>query len=66
MPGAGIVCLTVALEQLNIPTEAVSLFMGISPLIGMFLCMCNCTGDAVVTTIVAKNVGEFDIEQYKK
>ncbi len=66
MPGAGIVCLTVVLEQLNVPTDAVSLFMGISPLIGMFLCMCNCTGDAVVTTIVAKNVGEFDIEQYKK
>lgn len=66
MPGAGIICLTVLLEQLNIPTEVVSLFMGISPLIGMFLCMCNCTGDAVVTTIVAKSVGELDIEKYKK
>lgn len=66
MPGAGIICLTVLLEQLSIPTEVVSLFMGISPLIGMFLCMCNCTGDAVVTTIVAKSVGELDMEKYKK
>lgn len=66
MPGAGIICLTVLLEQLNVPTEVVSLFMGIGPLLGMFLCMCNCTGDAVVTTIVAKSVGELDMEQYKK
>lgn len=66
MPGAGIICLTVLLEQLNIPTEVVSLFMGIGPLLGMFLCMCNCTGDAVVTTIVAKSVNELNIEQYKK
>lgn len=66
MPGAGIICLTVLLEQLNIPTEVVSLFMGIGPLLGMFLCMCNCTGDAVVTTIVAKSVGELNIDQYTK
>ena len=64
IPGAGVICLSVLLEQLGVPTEAVGLVMGIGPLIGMFLCMCNCTGDTVITTIVAKSVRELDIEKY--
>lgn len=64
IPGAGVICLSVLLEQLGVPTEAVGLVMGIGPLIGMFLCMCNCTGDTVITTIVAKSVGELDIGKY--
>lgn len=64
IPGAGVICLSVLLEQLGVPTEAVGLVMGIGPLIGMFLCMCNCTGDTVITTIVAKSVGELDIDKY--
>jgi len=64
IPGAGVICLSVLLEQLGVPTEAVGLVMGIGPLIGMFLCMCNCTGDMVITTIVAKSVGELDIGKY--
>ena len=64
IPGAGVICLSVLLEQLGVPTEAVGLVMGIGPLIGMFLCMCNCTGDTVITTIVAKSVGELDVEKY--
>ena len=65
IPGAGIICLSVLIEHLGVPTEAIGLVMGIGPLIGMFLCMCNCTGDMVITTIVAKNVGELDIDKYK-
>ena len=65
IPGAGIICLTVLIGQIGVPTEAVSLVMGIGPLTGMFLCMCNCTGDMVITTIVAKSVGELDIDKYK-
>jgi len=64
IPGAGVICLSVLLEQLGVPTEAVGLVMGIGPLIGMFLCMCNCTGDTVITTIVAKSVGELDTDKY--
>ena len=65
IPGAGVICLSVLLEQIGVPTEAVGLVMGIGPLIGMFLCMCNCTGDTVITTIVAKSVGELDVDRYK-
>ena len=65
MPGAGVICLSVLLEQLHVPTEAVSLVMGIGPTIGMFLCMSNCLGDMVVTTIVAKQAGLMDMKVYR-
>ena len=66
IPGAGVICLSVLLEQLHVPTEAVSLVMGIGPLLGMFLCMSNCLGDMVVTTIVAKQTGGLDLAKYRE
>ena len=66
MPGGVVICLSVLLEQLHVPTEAVSLVMGIGPLLGMFLCMSNCAGDIVVTTIIAKTSKELDMEVYNK
>jgi len=38
--------------------------MGIAPLVGMFLTTTNCAGDVAVSTIVAKNTGELDLEKY--
>lgn len=64
IPGAGVICMTVLLQQLQVPTESVSLVMGIAPLVGMFLCMSNCTGDVVVTAIVARSAGEMDLDVY--
>ena len=40
---------------------SVALIMGIGPIIGMFICMSNCLGDAVVTTVVAKMEGQLDM-----
>lgn len=65
IPGAGIICLSVLLEQLHVPTEAVGLVMGIGPILGMFLSMSNCLGDVVVTTIVAKKSNELNLEKYR-
>ena len=65
MPGGTVICLSVLLEQLGVPTEAVGLVMGIGPLLGMFLCMSNCLGDVVVTTIVARSANELNLEKYK-
>ena len=64
IPGAGVICMTVLLQQLQVPTESVSLVMGIAPLVGMFLCMSNCTGDVVVTAVVARSAGEMDLDVY--
>ena len=65
MPGGGVICLSVLLEQLHVPTEAVTLVMGIGPILGMFLCMSNCLGDVVVATIVARQTNKLDLETYK-
>jgi len=64
IPGAGIICLSVLIVQLGVPVDAMGLVMGIAPLVGMFLTTTNCAGDVAVSTIVAKNTGELDLEKY--
>ena len=64
--GAGLVCLSVLLTQLNVPVEAVGLIMGIDPLLGMLRTMSNCLGDVVVSTIVAKSENLLDMDIYNK
>ncbi len=66
VPGAGIICMMLLLEQLHVPTDGLGMVMGIAPLIGMFLSMSNCLGDVVATTIVAKRNGYIDREVFEK
>lgn len=65
IPGAGLVCLSVLLAQLNVPIEAVTLVMGIDPLIGMARSMSNCLGDVAISTVVAKQEALLEVAQYK-
>lgn len=55
VPGAAVIMITMLLTQLGVPAEAVTLVMGIGPLMGMFLSASNCLGDVVVTAAVAKS-----------
>ncbi|MBR6452395.1 MAG: dicarboxylate/amino acid:cation symporter [Lachnospiraceae bacterium] len=64
IPGSGLICLSVLLTQIGVPTEAVGLVMGIDSLVGMFRCMSNCTGDVAVSVMVAKREGALDMERY--
>lgn len=66
VPGAGIICMTLLLTQLHIPTDGLGMVMGIAPLIGMFLSMSNCLGDVVATAIVAKRNGYLDREVFDR
>ena len=66
IPGAGVICLSVLLQQLGVPTEGVGMVMGIGPILGMFLCMVNCLGDVVASTIVARRCGEMNMDVYRK
>lgn len=66
IPGGVVICLSVLLEQLCVPADGISLIMGIGPVIGMFLCMSNCLGDMVVTTLVAKSSKELDLDVYNQ
>ena len=54
VPGGNLVCLTLLIPQIGVPAEAISLVMGLYPVISMMQTMANVTGDAVVTTIAAK------------
>ena len=52
------------IPTIGVPPEAVSLIMGLYPLVGMITACTNVTGDAVVTTIAAKAEKLFDIEKF--
>jgi len=64
VPGGNLVCLTLLIPQIGIPAEAISLIMGLYPLVSMMQTCTNATGDAVVTTIVAKHEGLLDEKKY--
>lgn len=64
IPGSGIIILSMLLSQIGVPVEGVALMMGVGPLIGMFICMCNCLGDVVATMAVAKSEKMVDIHAF--
>ena len=64
VPGAALVCLSILLPQIGVPSEAISLIMGLYSLVGMILVCTNVTGDAVMTLIVGKQENQVDLEAY--
>ena len=66
VPGGNLVCISILLPTIGIPAEAVSIIMGIYSLVGMSQVMTNVTGDAVVTTIVAKWEKAIDLNKFGK
>ena len=64
VPGGALVCLSMLLPQIGVPTEAISIVMGLYSLVGMMQTCTNVTGDAVVTTAVAKSEGMLDTQIY--
>ena len=65
IPGSGLICLSVIITQIGVPIGAIGIVMGIDPLCSMFRTMINCLGDVAVSTIVAKNENEIDLNVYK-
>ncbi|MCR5023375.1 MAG: dicarboxylate/amino acid:cation symporter [Lachnospiraceae bacterium] len=65
VPGGNLVCIAILVPQIGIPAEAISLIMGLYPIMGMMQTCTNVTGDAVVTTIVAKHEKLMDLEKYR-
>lgn len=66
VPGGNLVCITLIIPQIGIPAEAVSLVMGLYPLVGMIQTCANVTGDAVVSTIIAKHEKLLDLQKYNE
>lgn len=62
VPGVGLVMLTMVLTQVGLPIEGIAIILGVDRLMDMIRTAVNITGDAVVTTIVAKGEGKVDME----
>ena len=64
VPGVGLVMLTMVLTQVGLPIEGVAIILGVDRLMDMIRTAVNITGDAVVTTIIAKTEGKVDISVF--
>ena len=60
VPGVGTIMLAMVFGAVGLPAEGISMIMGVDRLVDMGRTAINVTGDAVVTTIVAKLNGALD------
>jgi Na+/H+-dicarboxylate symporter len=65
VPGVGLIMLSMVFVQVGLPVEGIGLILGVDRLLDMMRTSVNVTGDAVVSTIVAKSEGELAIEVYQ-
>lgn len=64
VPSAGVVMLSMVLQQVGLPLEGVALVLSIDRLVDMARTTVNITGDAIGTLIVANSEGELDLQLY--
>lgn len=60
VPGVGIIMLTMVLQQVGLPLEAIPIILSVDRLLDMTRTAVNITGDCMVSCVVAKSEGEFD------
>ncbi|MEM7490272.1 MAG: dicarboxylate/amino acid:cation symporter [Pseudomonadota bacterium] len=61
VPGVGLVMLTMVLTQVGLPIEGIAIILGVDRLMDMIRTAVNITGDAMVTTVVAKGEDKIDM-----
>ena len=64
VPGVGLVTLAMVLQQVGLPVEGIALIVGVDRLLDMIRTAVNITGDAMVSTVVAKSEGMLDRERF--
>jgi len=64
VPGVGLIMLSMVFAQVGLPVEGIGLILGVDRLMDMIRTAVNVSGDAVVSTIVAKGEGKFDKSVY--
>ena len=64
VPGVGLIMLTMVLTQVGLPVEGIAIILGVDRLMDMIRTAVNITGDAVVTSIVAKTEGKVDLDVF--
>jgi Na+/H+-dicarboxylate symporter len=64
VPGVGLIMVSMVFTQVGLPIEGIGLILGVDRLMDMIRTAVNVSGDAVVSTIVAKSEGKLDITMY--
>jgi Na+/H+-dicarboxylate symporter len=62
VPGVGLIMLAMVFAQVGLPIEGIALIMGVDRLLDMIRTAVNVTGDATITTIVARSENSIDME----
>ncbi len=64
VPGVGLITLALVLQQVGLPVEGIALIIGVDRLLDMIRTAVNVTGDAAVSTVVARSEDKFDLEVF--
>ncbi len=64
VPSVGLITLSMVFNSVGLPLEGIALIMGIDRILDMTRTAVNITGDAVCTTVVAKQAGQVDLSVY--
>nr|WP_278246175.1 dicarboxylate/amino acid:cation symporter [Clostridium polynesiense] len=64
VPGAGIVMLSMVLQQVGLPVEGIALILSVDRILDMMRTATNITGDAVCTMIVSNTEKELNYDLY--
>jgi Na+/H+-dicarboxylate symporter len=64
VPGVGLIMLAMVLNQVGLPLEGIGIILGVDRLLDMCRTAVNITGDAMVSTIVAKGENKIDVDVY--
>ncbi len=64
VPGVGLIMLSMVFAQVGLPVEGIGLILGVDRLMDMIRTAVNVSGDAVVSSIVAKSEGKMDLAIY--
>lgn len=64
VPGVGLVMLSMVFAQVGLPIEGIGLILGVDRLMDMIRTAVNISGDAAVSSIVAKSENKMDLSIY--
>ena len=64
VPGVGLVMLSLVFNQVGLPIEAIGYIIGVDRILDMIRTAVNVTGDAMVSTVVAKSENRLDTDVY--
>jgi Na+/H+-dicarboxylate symporter len=64
VPGVGLIMLSMVFAQVGLPMEGIGLILGVDRLLDMIRTAVNVSGDAVVSTVVAKSEGKLNIDVF--